>query len=422
MSDEDDFMMSDGESYEFEFEDDDDERDDHQMEGSDEGNDEGSPESLYYKAKSVKQDDPKRAIEIFSSVLDCAGDNTETVEYKFKSLKQILKLLYKHDDADDLSEWALKIFDLPLEKLPRGYVEDSFSRMLEAYSGAPKEDQLHFLETFLSKFHGSDRITMKASLKRIFLLLELRQFDRMLAYLARLHTKLDSMPEITRNAYLLELYAIEIQAYSETNNVPKLRELYKKTLSIQSTIPHPSINAVVKECGGKMHMRDENYELASDEFYESFKNYDEIGNQKKRIQVLKYLIVSSILNKNEINKFESQETKYFLKNNEILKFVKLLQSFDRLDNHGFTTLYKELLISEKSDPFMIDTLTKIRAVLKIKLLVHYIKPFKRVSLDRLSGDLRISQNDIEDIFLKLRANGEVPNVRLDLVDGIVYNE
>lgn len=420
MSDEDDFMMSDAESYEFEFEDD--EGEDQEMEASGVDEDEHSPEVLYYQAKNVKQDDQEGALKLFTDVFGTEGDGTDVVEYKFKSLKQILKVLYKLDRADEMSDWLNKLLALPLNKLQKSYVEDSFSKMLDSYTGLPSEEQLHFLETFLDKYRKSDRLMIKAWLKKIAVLLEMHQLDRILGNLKMLYERLETMPEMTKNAYLLELYAVEIQAYSEKNDIPKLKELYKKTLSIQSTIPHPRINAVVKECGGKMHLRDEEYELASDEFYESFRNYDEVGNQKKRIQVLKYLIISSILNNNEINKFESQETKYFLKDEEILKYVKLVHSFEELDNKRFAQLHSELLNTEKSDPFMTQTLGKVESVLKLKMLIHYIKPFKRLTLEKLSRNLRISSDDIEDIFLKLRNNGEVTKVRLDLVDGIIYNE
>ncbi len=33
------------------------------------------------------------------------------------------------------------------------------------------------------------------------------------------------------------------------------QELYERSLRIKSAIPHPRIMAVIRECGGKMHMR-----------------------------------------------------------------------------------------------------------------------------------------------------------------------
>lgn len=52
----------------------------------------------------------------------------------------------------------------------------------------------------------------------------------------------------------------------------------------------------------------EKWGRASEDFFESFKNYDEAGSPQ-RIQVLKYLVLAYMLMGSEINPFDSQETK-----------------------------------------------------------------------------------------------------------------
>lgn len=47
---------------------------------------------------------------------------------------------------------------------------------------------------------------------------------------------------------------------------------------------------------------------ASEDFFESFRNYDETGSPQ-RIQVLKYLVLANMLTGSEVNPFDSQETK-----------------------------------------------------------------------------------------------------------------
>ena len=93
---------------------------------------------------------------------------------------------------------------------------------------------------------------------------------------------------------------------------------------------------VIKECGGKMWMgerkslgscveksihdiliipgisRTGNWEKAYQDFYESFKQYDESGSTQ-RIQVLKYLVLATMLMGSDINPFEAQETKPYVR-------------------------------------------------------------------------------------------------------------
>jgi COP9 signalosome complex subunit 2 len=451
MSDDEDFMMSDGDSYEFEFEESGDEEavdqtmndnesnDNHNdNESNDNGNGKGKGGvandvvTLYDNGKAVKLDDPDEALLSFRQILDLENDGTRDSlnMYQFKAFKQTLKVLYKLNRIEEF----LNVFDelaefAHLGKLKRNYVDDSFSRMFDLYIGFQNDaEQLRFLDTLLTRFKHytfNERLAMKINLRKTQVLSSLKRFDEVLSLLNELYPKLDqTIPEVSKNTYLLELYSIEIQVYTETDNISKLKELYNKTLSIQSTIPHPKIFAIIKECGGKMYLRDENYELATNEFYESFKNYDEIGNHEKRINILKYLIVSSILSTNEINKFESQETKYFLKDGNIANYIIFLKKFENLQNDEFNDIFKKIVQTETElhDNILTSHLYKVERIFKLKLLVHYIKPFKRLSLSKLSDKLQLPLDNIEDIMLNLKNNGELKDVKLDLIDGIIYNE
>ena len=62
---------------------------------------------------------------------------------------------------------------------------------------------------------------------------------------------------------------------------------------------------VIRECGGKMHMGEREWESARNDFFEAFKNYDEAGVQR-RVQCLKYLVMSTMLTNSDINPFDSQ--------------------------------------------------------------------------------------------------------------------
>lgn len=135
--------------------------------------------------------------------------------------------------------------------------------------------------------------------------------------------------------------------YGEMKNNKKLREIYEKSLRVRSAIPHPRIQGVIRECGGKMYMSEsasslpllvllllgivvvavdptdppprplslalslplaEDWGKAQIDFFEAFKAYDEAGSPQ-RIQVLKYLVLAHMLTESDIDPFDSQETK-----------------------------------------------------------------------------------------------------------------
>ena len=99
--------------------------------------------------------------------------------------------------------------------------------------------------------------------------------------------------------------------------------LYDQSLHIKSAIPHPLILGVIRECGGKMHLREGEFEKAHTDFFEAFKNYDESGSPR-RTTCLKYLVLANMLMKSGINPFDSQERKI---NADELKLKKLIEYF-----------------------------------------------------------------------------------------------
>jgi COP9 signalosome complex subunit 2 len=78
---------------------------------------------------------------------------------------------------------------------------------------------------------------------------------------------------------------------------------------------------VIRECGGKMHMSEsihnrvslivDEFQEAQDDFFESFRNFDEAGSLQ-RIQVLKYYVLANMLLESDIDPFSSQETKPYI--------------------------------------------------------------------------------------------------------------
>ena len=78
----------------------------------------------------------------------------------------------------------------------------------------------------------------------------------------------DGTEDPKKGTQLLDIYALEIQMYTEQRNNKKLKQLYQKALSVKSAIPHPRIMGIVRECGGKMHMADQVWADAATDFFE----------------------------------------------------------------------------------------------------------------------------------------------------------
>lgn len=72
------------------------------------------------------------------------------------------------------------------------------------------------------------------------------------------------------------------------------------------------------------------WDKASTDLFESFRQYDESGSSQ-RIQVLKYLVLTYMLMGSDINPFDSQETKPYKNDPQIIAMTSLVSAYQMRD-------------------------------------------------------------------------------------------
>ncbi|KAK4609942.1 COP9 signalosome complex subunit 2 [Fulvia fulva] len=393
MSDDDDFMQaSDDENYDFEYEDDDD-----QEEGGD-----VDVENKYYNAKQMKTDNPEEAIDEFLGV---PALEPEKGDWGFKGLKQAIKLEFKLGRYDKAVEHYTELLTYVKSAVTRNYSEKSINNMLDfieknAEDQAANQCMEHFYSKTLESFQATnnERLWLSTNTKLARLWLTQKDYARLTDKVRELHQacqREDGTDDPSKGTYSMEAYALEIQMYSETRNNKRLKGLYQRALRVRSAVPHPKIMGVIRECGGKMHMSEENWKDAQSDFFESFRNYDEAGSLQ-RIQVLKYLVLTTMLMGSDINPFDSQETKPYKNDPRIAAMTELVDAYQRDDIHQYETVLqknKDLL----ADPFIAENIDEVTRNMRTKAVVKLVAPYTRFRLDFIAKRLSISIPEVQDI-------------------------
>jgi COP9 signalosome complex subunit 2 len=188
---------------------------------------------------------------------------------------------------------------------------------------------------------------------------------------------------------------------------------------VRSAVPHPKIQGVIRECGGKMHMSEENWNAAQIDFFEAFRNYDEAGDLR-RIQVLKYLLLVTMLMKSDINPFDSQETKPYRNDPRIAAMTDLVDAYQRDDIYK----YEDVLQKNKdllADPFIAENIDEVTRNMRTKGVLKLIAPYTRKRLTWIADRLRIGEAEAQDIVSYLIVDGRVQG-RIDEHSGTVEIE
>ncbi|KAF7302625.1 PCI domain-containing protein [Mycena chlorophos] len=298
-------------------------------------------ENMYYKAKSKKEDNPEEALKEFRAIVD---QEEEKGDWGFKALKQSTKLLFLglKRPTDALKTYT-ELLTYTKSAVTRNYSEKSINNILDYVGGGKGGVGVVVDVDVLEQFYQvtkkaleeakNERLSVKTNLKLAKLWLDRKEYVRLSKLIRDLHGATTEGGEgeesqSQRGTQLLEIYALEIQMYNETRNHKKLKEIYNATNAVRSAIPHPRIMGVIKECGGKMWMGERQWNRASEDFFESFRNYDEAGSPQ-RIQVLKYLVLANMLTGSEVNPFDSQETKPYKTDPQIKAMTDLVDAYQR---------------------------------------------------------------------------------------------
>uniref|UniRef100_A0A914I3B9 PCI domain-containing protein n=1 Tax=Globodera rostochiensis TaxID=31243 RepID=A0A914I3B9_GLORO len=361
-------------------------------------------ENQYYAAKSQKSERGQRAaLDSFRKVLDL---ETEKGDWGFKALKQMMKLNYAMGNFDEMLRHYQRLLTYIRSSVTKNYAEKSINSILDYVSTSKNTallQQFYNITLDALKEAKNERLWFKTNTKLGKLYFDLKEFDRLKHVLKQLRNSCQTESgedDQRKGTQLLEIYALEIQMYTEQKNNKALQQLYDQSVHVKSAIPHPLIMGTIRECGGKMHLRNLEFDKAHTDFFEAFKNYDESGSPR-RILCLKYLVLANMLMKSDINPFDSQETKAFKDEPEVVAMTKLVAAYQSNDIEQFEHIVEQNRGTVMNDPFIREHIEELLSNIRTEVLLRLIRPYVRIRLAYLAEQLRIEQDEVVRLLVEI---------------------
>ncbi|XP_050077740.1 COP9 signalosome complex subunit 2 [Anopheles maculipalpis] len=401
----------------------DDDDDDYGLEYSEDSNSEPDVdlENQYYNSKALKEEAPQDALKSFQKVLDL--ENGEKGEWGFKALKQMIKLNFKLQNYPEMMTRYKQLLTYIKSAVTRNHSEKSINSILDYISTSKNMELLqNFYETTLEalKDAKNDRLWFKTNTKLGKLYFDRNDFGKLQKILKQLHQSCqtdDGEDDLKKGTQLLEIYALEIQMYTVQKNNKKLKALYEQSLHIKSAIPHPLIMGVIRECGGKMHLREGEFEKAHTDFFEAFKNYDESGSSR-RTTCLKYLVLANMLMKSGINPFDSQEAKPYKNDPEILAMTNLVMAYQNNDIMEFEAILRNNRNNIMADQFIREHIEDLLRNIRTQVLIKLIRPYTKITIPFISSELNIEPAEVESLLVSCILDNTIQG-RIDQVNQVL---
>ncbi|KAG7768775.1 hypothetical protein KL946_000058 [Ogataea haglerorum] len=378
-------------------------------------------ESRYFWGKELRQDEKlEQALQVFQENID-RNDNSE---YVFKSTKQALKVSIELGDPAMIMHYL----DLFLKQLPQmgaSYGDASFSKMLHRFdhpiAGCSSELQKQVFDKFSAYLRSSnsrnERLIIRVELGRAGVLLAEQNYNEARSLLQRLEEAVTGSSEAIKSAYLLEVIALEMVIASRGEiDVEELSRLTKMAENLGSSIPQSRIVGIIKECSGLVAMFDEDFQRANHCFQESFRGFNECGDDR-RVDVLMKYIISNLLSESEIDPFQSGDFQGFDHVSEIVKLMELYRHVQETDIAKYNALLNddEEFKNMMQGNLLAQFIPFVTELVHVRFVLGYLKLFKRVSFRKLQEKLKIHESELEVMLLKLYGEGKISNYKLDMV-------
>ncbi|KAE8649470.1 hypothetical protein Csa_017890 [Cucumis sativus] len=347
-------------------------------------------ENQYYNSKAsfdpicsligLVETDPEGALAGFAEVVRM---EPEKAEWGFKALKQTVKLYYRLGRYKEMMDSYRVMLTYIKSAVTRNYSEKCINNIMDFVSGSASQSfglLQEFYQTTLKALEEAknERLWFKTNLKLCKIWFDIGEYGRMIKILKELHKSCqreDGTDDQKKGSQLLEVYAIEIQMYTETKNNKKLKNVNGQKQRLISL--------------------------------RLFKDYDEAGNQR-RIQCLKYLVLANMLMESEVNPFDGQEAKPSSPSSPWSSLGVVVYLF----------IYLFFLQSNRKtimdDPFIRNYIEDLLKNVRTQVLLKLIKPYTRIRIPFISKELNVPEKDVEQLLVSLildnRIDGHIDQV------------
>jgi COP9 signalosome complex subunit 2 len=414
--------MSDDEEYEYDYGSDAEDEED-EMEGDDNEN-LIEIENSFYEAEDLKNENPVQAAELFTKVVQLESQNDGEIKYRFKSLQYLVTINYKLGKLQDMLMRYKDMLAIMSQVTPNERTE-AINAILDVLAnmstGGTIVSEMYEITLGSLKGANNERLWFQTNQKLAQTYIASANYDdaeRVISEMKASCQLVNGRDDPSKGTYLLEVYNLEIQMCSATNDNARMREVYPKTLSLNAAVSDPRVMGIIREEGGKMYMSDSNWTDGLQELSEAFRAHQEAGNPRAKT-CLKYVILASMLALSDINPLAAPEAKVFNDDKEILAMSELRQSLEANDLPRFERILQNKQNRIVDEPFLMKYIDPLRRRMREQVLANLVKPYKRVKMSFLMEELHVDENEVESMLVSMILDDKLPGARIDQLNSLV---
>ena len=214
----------------------------------------------------------------------------------------------------------------------------------------------------------------------------------------------------------LELIIMKMQILKHEGNTIDLKSLYLEAnkLMIDQVFEDKFLTGIINEEGGKIAMRQKEFDKALAKFKFAFHSYRDTGNEEEAVTVLKYAFIVSLLVLDSSTIVTKEEANLYSKHKSLMNLVKLFDAYNALDIQKVIEIWNKDIISNEKDKFIQENKTDILYNIRINYVVRKLKAFKNCKFEMIEKEIGVKNDELMGMIMNIAKN-QIAKIKINFV-------
>jgi len=372
----------------------------------------------------IEAEHAENPIEAYKLIIELEISNSTSHQWSFKSYEKLCQIYIKNLNFDEFKTNVDKLFEL-FSKVDDVDKQDTIRNIIFSLSEVKDDD---FKEKILNEMlkiledKKMERAYLDTGREYCKILLKTKKYDILNQLIPDLLKVCNSSNDEIYKSIKLELLVIQIDLCKVSNDISTIKELYleAKNLMNEQIFDDKRLSAIINEEGGKIDLRQKEFDKALQKFKVAFHNYKESGDNQA-ITVLKYAFLASLITRDKSIIVSPEEAKIFQNDKNLNSMVNLYEAYESMDINLINSIWNKEIKNNEKDPFILENLNEILYNIRLNFVINKLKAYRFCKFQTISKELGIKKEELVPMIMKIAKNGYA-NIKINLVNDYIEME
>ena len=244
-----------------------------------------------------------------------------------------------------------------------------------------------------------------------------KKYDELKKIVPSLYEDVDNYEEkeMVKNIKL-ELIIMKMQIFKHEGNTIDIKSLYldAQKLMVDQVFEDKFLTGIINEEGGKISMRQKEFDKALEKFKFAFHSYRDTGSEEEAVTTLKYAFIVSLLVLDSSIIVTKEEANLYSKHESLMKLVSLFDAYNGLDIQKMMEIWKKDIVAKEKDKFIQENKEDILYNIRINYVVRKLKAFKNCKFDVIEKEIGVTNDELLGMVMNIAKN-QLAKVKINFV-------